>query len=66
MIAKERPDAISLSFGGQTALNVGVALHRSGALARHGVRVRRWPATDLAPDMAPDGGAAPSGVGPAL
>ena len=29
---KERPDAIALSFGGQTALNVGVALHDAGVL----------------------------------
>ncbi|MDD5657964.1 MAG: carbamoyl phosphate synthase large subunit, partial [Elusimicrobia bacterium] len=37
VISKEKPDAILLSFGGQTALNCGVALQRSGALARHGV-----------------------------
>ena len=28
VIEKERPDAILLSFGGQTALNCGVALHK--------------------------------------
>jgi carbamoyl-phosphate synthase large subunit len=39
VIEKERPDGILLSFGGQTALNCGVALDRSGVLARHGVRV---------------------------
>jgi carbamoyl-phosphate synthase large subunit len=39
VIEKEKPDGILLSFGGQTALNCGVALERSGVLARHGVRV---------------------------
>jgi carbamoyl-phosphate synthase large subunit len=39
VIEKERPDGILLSFGGQTALNCGVALDRSGVLARQGVRV---------------------------
>jgi len=39
IIRKERPDAILISMGGQTALNVGVELHDSGALAKYGVRV---------------------------
>jgi carbamoyl-phosphate synthase large subunit len=39
VIEKEKPDGILLSFGGQTALNCGVALDRSGVLAKHGVRV---------------------------
>ncbi len=39
VIEKEKPDGILLSFGGQTALNCGVALHRSGVLEKHGVRV---------------------------
>ena len=39
IIEAERPDGILLSFGGQTALNCGVALERSGALERYGVRV---------------------------
>ncbi len=43
VIAKERPDGILLSFGGQTALNCGVALHRAGVLDRHGVRVLGTP-----------------------
>jgi carbamoyl-phosphate synthase large subunit len=43
VIEKERPDGILLSFGGQTALNCGVALYRSGALARHGVAVLGTP-----------------------
>lgn len=39
VIAKERPDGILLAFGGQTALNCGVALHQSGVLEKYGVRV---------------------------
>ncbi|HEV2579831.1 MAG TPA: carbamoyl phosphate synthase large subunit, partial [Ktedonobacteraceae bacterium] len=39
IIAKERPDGILLSFGGQTALNCGLELFSSGALERYGVRV---------------------------
>jgi carbamoyl-phosphate synthase large subunit len=39
VIVKESVDAIALSFGGQTALNCGLALHDAGVLARHGVRV---------------------------
>ena len=34
LIEKERPDGILLSFGGQTALNCGVALYRSGVLQK--------------------------------
>lgn len=39
VIAKERPDGILLSFGGQTALNCGVALHRQGILEKYNVKV---------------------------
>jgi len=39
IIVKEEVDAIMLSFGGQSALNCGLALHDSGVLARYGVRV---------------------------
>ncbi len=35
IIAKERPDAIALQFGGQTALNCGMALHDDGTLERY-------------------------------
>ncbi|MBW2277704.1 MAG: carbamoyl-phosphate synthase (glutamine-hydrolyzing) large subunit, partial [Deltaproteobacteria bacterium] len=38
-IEQERPDGILLGFGGQTALNCGVELHRQGVLERFGVRV---------------------------
>ena len=43
IIQKERPDGILLSFGGQTALNCGVRLHRDGVLSRYGVRVLGTP-----------------------
>jgi carbamoyl-phosphate synthase large subunit len=43
VIVKEDVDAILLSFGGQTALNCGLALHDAGVLERHGVRVLGTP-----------------------
>ncbi|MDR0301599.1 MAG: carbamoyl-phosphate synthase (glutamine-hydrolyzing) large subunit [Treponema sp.] len=43
VIEKERPDAMLLSFGGQTALNCGVALDRDGTLAGFGVKVLGTP-----------------------
>ena len=43
VIAKERPEGILLSFGGQTALNCGVALAKSGVLARFKVRILGTP-----------------------
>ena len=43
VIERERPDAILLSFGGQTALNCGVSLHKSGVLGKYGVRVLGTP-----------------------
>ena len=43
VIAKERPDGILLAFGGQTALNCGVELYRSGVLERYGVKVLGTP-----------------------
>ena len=36
IIAKERPDAVLATLGGQTALNTAIALHESGALERYG------------------------------
>ena len=39
VIAKERPDGIMLSFGGQTALNCGLALEAKGILKKHNVKV---------------------------
>ncbi|HZS76833.1 MAG TPA: carbamoyl-phosphate synthase (glutamine-hydrolyzing) large subunit [Ktedonobacteraceae bacterium] len=43
VIAKERPDGILLSFGGQTALNCGIELFSSGVLERYGVRILGTP-----------------------
>ncbi|MDR2912854.1 MAG: carbamoyl-phosphate synthase (glutamine-hydrolyzing) large subunit [Alistipes sp.] len=43
VIAKERPDGILLAFGGQTALNCGVALYKSGVLEKYGVQVLGTP-----------------------
>jgi carbamoyl-phosphate synthase large subunit len=43
VIERERPDGILLSFGGQTALNVGVELSDSGVLDKYGVRVLGTP-----------------------
>jgi carbamoyl-phosphate synthase large subunit len=43
IIEKERPDGIFLSFGGQTALNLGIALNDQGVLKRYGVKVLGTP-----------------------
>ena len=43
VIQKERPDGILLSFGGQTALNCGVELYKSGVLEKYNVRVLGTP-----------------------
>jgi carbamoyl-phosphate synthase large subunit len=39
VIEKEKPDGILLSFGGQTALNCGIALHKSGIIQKYDVTV---------------------------
>ncbi len=39
VIARERPDALLPTMGGQTALNVAMALHKSGVLERYGVEL---------------------------
>ena len=39
IIARERPDALLPTMGGQTALNIAMALAKSGALARWGVKL---------------------------
>jgi carbamoyl-phosphate synthase large subunit len=43
VIKKERPEAIMLAFGGQTALNCGVKLHESGALEKYNIKVLGTP-----------------------
>ena len=39
VIARERPDAVLPTLGGQTALNAAVELHEAGMLARYGVEL---------------------------
>ncbi|MBV9826204.1 MAG: carbamoyl-phosphate synthase large subunit [Alphaproteobacteria bacterium] len=39
IVARERPDALLPTMGGQTALNTAMALSKNGALARHGVQL---------------------------
>ncbi len=43
VIAKEKPQGILLAFGGQTALNCGVELQRSGILEKYNVKVLGTP-----------------------
>ena len=43
VIEKERPDGVLLSFGGQTALNCGVALYKAGVFEKYNTRVLGTP-----------------------
>lgn len=43
MIQYERPDGVLLTFGGQTALNCGVALDSSGIFEKYGVEILGTP-----------------------
>ena len=43
VIKKEQPEGIMLAFGGQTALNCGVSLHKAGVLEKYGLRVLGTP-----------------------
>lgn len=43
VIERERPDAVAIGFGGQTALTVGVELERRGVLGRYGIKVLGTP-----------------------
>ncbi len=43
VIKKEQPDGLLLSFGGQTALNCGIALYKSGVLERNNLKVLGTP-----------------------
>ena len=47
VLEKERPDGILLTFGGQSALNVGIELDRMGILERLGVKVLGTPIRTL-------------------
>ncbi len=52
IIAKEKPDALLPTMGGQTALNLAVALAKNGALERHHVELigAKLPAIEMAED----------------
>ena len=52
VIAKERPDALLPTMGGQTALNIAVALSKNGALEKYGVELigAKLPAIEKAED----------------
>ena len=39
IIIKEKPDSLLSTVGGQTALNLGLALHKEGILKKYGVRM---------------------------
>lgn len=43
IIEREKPDGILLGFGGQTALNLGLALHDAGILQQHNIKVLGTP-----------------------
>ena len=43
VIEKERPDGVMLAFGGQMALNCGVALYKDGIFEKYGVKVLGTP-----------------------
>lgn len=43
VIKQEKPDALSLSFGGQTALNCGIELHKQGILKKYGLSILGTP-----------------------
>ena len=43
IIAKEKPDGIIVSMGGQTALNVGIELWKTGVFEKYGCRVLGTP-----------------------
>jgi carbamoyl-phosphate synthase large subunit len=47
VIAKEKPDGIFLSFGGQTALNCGLSLYKKGILKKHKVEILGSPITTI-------------------
>ncbi len=47
IIEKERPDSVLVSVGGQTALNLGLALEAAGVLKQYGVRVLGTPTASI-------------------
>lgn len=47
VIKKEKPDAILLGFGGQTALNLGLSLEKTGVLKKYSVAVLGTPVSTI-------------------
>src|SRR5665811_2293970 len=47
VIKKENPQGILLAFGGQTALNCGVALYKSGVLEKYNIKVVGTPVQSI-------------------
>ena len=47
IIEKERPEFLALSFGGQTALNLGLELERTGTLRKYDITVLGTPVTSI-------------------
>lgn len=47
VIIKEKPEAIMLGFGGQTALNCGLELNRTGILKKYNVKVLGTPVSSI-------------------
>ncbi|MCK5785350.1 MAG: carbamoyl-phosphate synthase (glutamine-hydrolyzing) large subunit [Candidatus Sabulitectum sp.] len=47
VIERERPDAIVLASGGQTALNCGVSLYKEGVFEKHGVHILGTPVSAI-------------------
>ena len=47
VIDKEKPDGILLAFGGQTALNCGIALYKEGKLTKYNVKVLGTPVQSI-------------------
>ena len=47
VIEKEKPEGILLSFGGQTALNCGIELYKSGTLEKYNVKVLGTPVQSI-------------------
>ncbi|GMT44238.1 MAG: carbamoyl-phosphate synthase (glutamine-hydrolyzing) [bacterium] len=47
IIEKEKPQGILLAFGGQTALNCGVELYKSGVLKKYGIQVLGTPVESI-------------------
>lgn len=47
ILEREKPDAVALSFGGQTALNLGLDLHDQGVFERLSIKVLGTPVSSI-------------------